>query len=102
MQFDTWRGLGLPEGVPPAAKVKARLLMPTKRLSIHKSSRSLRPRRRSISAYQDSAESSKFLDQSYKDVGAVMKSLGLAKKVGPLALERAALDGSPFCINHHV
>ena len=31
-------------------------------------------------AYQDSAEFTKFLDQNYKDVEAVMKSLGLAKK----------------------
>jgi tripartite-type tricarboxylate transporter receptor subunit TctC len=31
-------------------------------------------------AYQNSADFAKFLDQNYKDVEAVMKSLGMAKK----------------------
>lgn len=78
VQFYTWRGLALPKGVPAAAKAKIAdaykkaFDAPDFKEFAAKASLNL--------AYQDSADFAKFLDQNYKDVEAVMKGLGLAKK----------------------
>ena len=78
VQFYTWRGLGLPKGVPPA--VKAKLTDAFKKAMDTPAFKELAAKASLNLAYQDSAEFSKFLDQNYKDVEAVMKSIGLAKK----------------------
>ena len=78
VQFYTWRGLGLPKGVPPAAKAK--LTDAFKKAMDTPSFKEFAAKASLNLAYQDSAEFSKFLDQNYRDVEAVMKSLGLAKK----------------------
>jgi tripartite-type tricarboxylate transporter receptor subunit TctC len=78
VQFYTWRGLGLPKGVPPA--IKAKLTDAFKKAMDTPAFKELAAKASLNLAYQDSAEFSKFLDQNYKDVEAVMKSIGLAKK----------------------
>jgi tripartite-type tricarboxylate transporter receptor subunit TctC len=78
VQFYTWRGLGLPKGVPPA--VKAKLTDAFKKAMDTPAFKELAAKASLNLAYQDSAEFAKFLDQNYKDVEAVMKSIGLAKK----------------------
>lgn len=76
--FHTWRGLGLPKGVP--ADVKAKLAdsfkkaMETPDFKEFLKKTSLNP------AYLGPDDFSKFLAQNYKDVEVVMKGLGLAKK----------------------
>lgn len=78
VEFYTWRGLGLPKGVPPA--IKAKLTDAFKKAMDTPAFKELAAKASLNLAYQDSAEFSKFLDQNYKDVEAVMKSIGLAKK----------------------
>ena len=78
VEFYTWRGLGLPKGVPPA--IKAKLTDAFKKAMEAPAFKELAAKASLNLAYQDSAEFTKFLDQNYKDVEAVMKSIGLAKK----------------------
>ena len=78
VQFYTWRGLALPKGVPPA--IKAKLTDAFKKAMDTPAFKELAAKASLNLAYQDSADFSKFLDQNYKDVEAVMKSIGLAKK----------------------
>ena len=78
VQFYTWRGLGLPKGVPPA--IKAKIADAYKKAFDSQEFKDFAAKASLNLAYQDSAEFAKFLDQNYKDVSAVMKSLGLAKK----------------------
>jgi len=78
VQFYTWRGLGLPKGVPAANKAK--LTDAFKKAMDTPAFKELAAKASLNLAYQDSAEFAKFLDQNYKDVEAVMKTLGLAKK----------------------
>lgn len=78
VEFYTWRGLGLPKGVPPA--IKAKLADAFKKAMDAPAFKELAAKASLNLAYQDSAEFTKFLDQNYKDVEAVMKSIGLAKK----------------------
>ena len=78
VQFYTWRGLGLPKGVPPA--IKAKIADAYKKAFDSQEFKDFAAKASLNLAYQDSAEFAKFLDQNYKDVEAVMKSLGLAKK----------------------
>ncbi len=78
VEFYTWRGLGLPKGVPPA--IKAKLTDAFKKAMDTPAFKELAAKASLNLAYQDSADFSKFLDQNYKDVEAVMKSIGLAKK----------------------
>lgn len=78
VQFYTWRGLGLPKGVPPA--VRAKIADAYKKAFDSQEFKEFAAKASLNLAYQDSAEFSKFLDQNYKDVEAVMKGLGLAKK----------------------
>jgi tripartite-type tricarboxylate transporter receptor subunit TctC len=78
VQFYTWRGLGLPKGVPAAAKAK--IVDAYKKAFDTPEFKEFAAKASLNLAYQDGAEFSKFLDQNYKDVEAVMKSLGLAKK----------------------
>ena len=78
VQFYTWRGLALPKGVPAANKAK--ILDAYKKAFETKEFKEFAAKASLNLAYQDSAEFTKFLDQNYKDVEAVMKNLGLAKK----------------------
>ena len=78
VQFFTWRGLALPKGVPAANKAK--IVDAYKKAFDTQTFKDFAAKASLNLAYQDSAEFAKFLDQNYKDVEAVMKSLGLAKK----------------------
>ena len=78
VQFFTWRGLALPKGVPAANKAK--IVDAYKKAFDTQSFKDFAAKASLNLAYQDAAEFTKFLDQNYKDVEAVMKSLGLAKK----------------------
>ena len=78
VQFFTWRGLALPKGVPAANKAK--IVDAYKKAFDTQTFKDFAAKASLNLAYQDSAEFTKFLDQNYKDVEAVMKSLGLAKK----------------------
>lgn len=78
VQFYTWRGLGLPKGVP--APIKAKLADAFKKAYDSPDFQEFAAKASLNLAYQNSADFAKFLDQNYKDVEAVMKSLGLAKK----------------------
>lgn len=77
VQFATWRGLALPKGVPAANKAKIadsyRKALESKEFQEFAAKSALNLH------YMDAAEFTKFLDQNFKDVEAVMKSLGLAK-----------------------
>ena len=78
VQFYTWRGLALPKGVPAANKAK--ILDAYKKAFETASFQEFAAKASLNLSYQDSAEFAKFLDQNFKDVSAVMKNLGLAKK----------------------
>ncbi|WP_263770963.1 tripartite tricarboxylate transporter substrate binding protein [Propionivibrio soli] len=78
VQFYTWRGLGLPKGVP--APIKTKLADAFKKAYDSPEFQEFAAKASLNLAYQNSADFTKFLDQNYKDVEAVMKSLGLAKK----------------------
>ena len=78
VQFFTWRGLALPKGVPAANKAK--IIDAYKKAFETKEFKEFAAKASLNLAYQDAAEFTKFLDQNYKDVEAVMKSLGIAKK----------------------
>ena len=78
VQFYTWRGLALPKGVP--APVRAKIVDAYKKAFDSKEFKEFAAKASLNLAYQDGADFSKFLDQNYKDVAAVMKSLGLSKK----------------------
>ena len=78
VQFATWRGLAFPKGVPAANRAKVadayKKAFETKEFKDFAANAAL------TLNYQDSAAFTKFLDQNYKDVAAVMKGLGLSKK----------------------
>ena len=78
VQFATWRGLAFPKGVPAANRAKVadayKKAFETKEFKEFAANAAL------TLNYQDGAEFTKFLDQNYKDVAAVMKGLGLSKK----------------------
>lgn len=78
VQFYTWRGLGLPKGVP--APVKVKIADAFKKAYDSKDFQDFAAKASLNLAYQNGADFSKFLEQNYADVEAVMKSLGLAKK----------------------
>lgn len=78
VQFYTWRGLALPKGVP--APIKAKVADAYKKAFETKEFQEFAAKASLNLAYQDANEFKAFLDQNYKDVEAVMKSLGLAKK----------------------
>ena len=78
VQFFTWRGLALPKGVPAANKAK--IVDAYKKAFDTQSFKDFAAKASLNLAYQDAAEFTKFLDQNFKDVEAVMKNLGLAKK----------------------
>jgi len=78
VQFYTWRGLAFPKGVPAAAKAK--ITEAYKKAFDSKEFQEFAAKASLNLAYQDKVEFSKFLEQNYKDVEAVMKSLGLTKK----------------------
>jgi tripartite-type tricarboxylate transporter receptor subunit TctC len=78
VQFYTWRGLALPKGVPPA--IKAKIADAYKKAFDTKEFQEFAAKASLNLAYQNAADFTKFLDQNYKDVEAVMKNLGLAKK----------------------
>ncbi len=75
--FYTWRGMALPKGVSPA--IKAKLADAFKKAFDSPTFKDFAQKASLNLAYQDSAEFGAFLAQNYKDVSAVMKSLGLAK-----------------------
>ena len=78
VQFATWRGLAFPKGVPAANRAKVadayKKAFETKEFKEFAANAAL------TLNYQDGAAFTKFLDQNYKDVAAVMKGLGLSKK----------------------
>lgn len=78
VQFATWRGLAFPKGVPAANRAKVadayKKAFETKEFKDFAANAAL------TLNYQDGAEFTKFLDQNYKDVAAVMKGLGLSKQ----------------------
>ncbi len=78
VEFYTWRGLALPKGVP--ANVKAKITDAYKKAFDSKEFQEFAAKASLNLAYQNAADFSKFLDQNYKDVEAVMKKLGLTKK----------------------
>ena len=78
VEFYTWRGLGLPKGVP--ANVKAKISEAYKKAFDSKEFQEFAAKASLNLAYLNAADFTKFLDQNYKDVDTVMKSLGLAKK----------------------
>ena len=78
VQFYTWRGLAVPKGVP--ANVKAKISDAYKKAFDSPEFQEFAAKASLNLAYQNAADFTKFLDQNYKDVEAVMKSLGLAKK----------------------
>ncbi len=75
--FHTWRGMALPKGVDP--KIKAVISSALKKAFDSPDFKAFAEKASLNLAYQDSEEFGKFLAQNYKDVEAVMKSLGLAK-----------------------
>ena len=77
-EFYTWRGLALPKGVP--ANVKAKISEAYKKAFDSKEFQEFAAKASLNLAYLNAADFTKFLDQNYKDVDTVMKSLGLAKK----------------------
>lgn len=78
VQFYTWRGLGLPKGVP--AEAKAKIADAYKKAFDSKEFKEFAAKASLNLSFQDSVEFTKFLQQNYSDVEAVMKNLGLAKK----------------------
>ena len=78
VQFATWRGLAFPKGVPAANRAKVadayKKAFETKEFKEFAANAAL------TLNYQDGASFTKFLDQNYKDVAAVMKGLGLSKQ----------------------
>ena len=78
VQFYTWRGLAVPKGVP--ANIKAKISDAYKKAFDSKEFQEFAAKASLNLAYQNAADFSKFLDQNYTDVEAVMKNLGLAKK----------------------
>ena len=78
VQFATWRGLAFPNGVPAANRAKVadayKKAFETKEFKEFAANAAL------TLNYQDGAAFTKFLDQNYKDVAAVMKGLGLSKQ----------------------
>ena len=77
VQFYTWRGLGLPKGVP--AEAKAKIADAYKKAFDSAEFKDFAAKASLNLSYQDTAAFTKFLDQNYNDVAAVMKGLGLAK-----------------------
>lgn len=78
VQFYTWRGLALPKGVP--ADAKAKIANAYKKAFDSKEFKDFAAKASLNLSFQDSVEFTKFLQQNYTDVEAVMKGLGLAKK----------------------
>ncbi len=78
VEFSTWRGMGLPKGVSPAIKVK--IADAYKKAYDSKEFQDFAAKAGLNLAYLNAPDFSKFLDQNYKEVEAVMKTLGLAKK----------------------
>lgn len=78
VQFHTWRGLALPKGVP--AEAKAKIADAYKKAFDSKEFKEFAAKASLNLAYLNGPDFSKFLDQNYKDVEAVMKGLGLTKK----------------------
>jgi tripartite-type tricarboxylate transporter receptor subunit TctC len=78
VEFATWRGLALPKGVP--ADIKKKINDAYKKAIDSKEFQDFAANAGLNLAYQNTADFTKFLEQNYKDVEAVMKTLGLAKK----------------------
>ncbi len=77
VQFYTWRGLALPKGVP--AEAKAKIADAYKKAFDSQEFKDFAAKASLNLSYQDTAAFTKFLEQNYNDVAAVMKGLGLAK-----------------------
>jgi tripartite-type tricarboxylate transporter receptor subunit TctC len=78
VEFYTWRGLALPKGVP--ANVKAKITDAYKKALDSKEFQEFAAKASLNLEYKNAADFTKFLDQNYQDVEAVMKKLGLTKK----------------------
>lgn len=77
VQFYTWRGLALPKGVP--AEAKAKIADAYKKAFDSQEFKDFAAKASLNLSYQETAAFTKFLEQNYNDVAAVMKGLGLAK-----------------------
>jgi tripartite-type tricarboxylate transporter receptor subunit TctC len=78
VEFYTWRGLALPKGVP--ANIRTKIADAYKKAFDSMEFKEFAAKASLNLAYQNNADFTKFLDQNYKDVEAVMKNLGLTKK----------------------
>ncbi|MDR0378935.1 MAG: tripartite tricarboxylate transporter substrate binding protein [Candidatus Accumulibacter sp.] len=78
VEFSTWRGMALPKGVAP--DVRAKVIDAYTKAIESQEFRDFAAKAGLSLAYQDADEFARFLDQNYKDVEAVMTSLGLIKK----------------------
>lgn len=76
--FSTWRGLALPKGVP--ADVKAKISDAYKKAFDSKEFQDFAAKASLNLEYRNADDFAKFLDQNYKDVEAVMKTLGLTRQ----------------------
>ncbi|MEO5794086.1 MAG: tripartite tricarboxylate transporter substrate binding protein [Rhodoferax sp.] len=78
VQFFTWRGLAGPKGMP--ADARAKIVAAYKKAFDSQDFKDFAAKASLNLSYQDGPDFSKFLDQNYRDVDAVMTKLGLAKK----------------------
>jgi tripartite-type tricarboxylate transporter receptor subunit TctC len=78
VEFYTWRGLALPKGV--SADVRAKVVEAYQKAIDSAEFKDFAAKASLSLAYMDSAGFTQFLDQNFKDVEAVMTSLGLTKK----------------------
>ena len=78
IEFTTWRGMALPKGVP--ADIRAKIVDAYAKAMESQDFKDFAAKAGLNLAYQNSADFSVFLDQNYKDVEAVMTTLGLTKK----------------------
>jgi tripartite-type tricarboxylate transporter receptor subunit TctC len=78
VEFYTWRGLAAPKGIPAEARTK--IIAAYKKAFDSQEFKDFAAKASLNLSYQDSADFTKFLDQNYRDVEAVMTQLGLAKK----------------------
>ena len=78
VEFTTWRGMALPKGVP--ADIRAKIVDAYAKAMESQDFKDFAAKAGLNLAYQNAADFSVFLDQNYKDVEAVMTTLGLTKK----------------------
>ena len=78
IEFTTWRGMALPKGVP--VDVRTKIVDAYTKAMESQEFKDFAAKAGLNLAYQNAADFAVFLDQNYKDVEAVMTTLGLTKK----------------------